>query len=336
MSPARSVAEGGFDDLPAEVAIVARGGEIVYTNRAWRRFAEDNDYDGDPSCLGVNYLAVCDAARDDCAEAGAAADGLRAVLAGDSDECSLDYPCHAPTEQRWFLLRAVPFESGGDRYALVMHLDITERKLAELRLNERNRQLTEIAEVLSSDLRGPLSSALRSADSLADEDGEAAWRLAHVLHQIDAIVETGTLLAEQAPSMNLEPTALREVAESTWRRVNTRDASFLVVDSRPLLADRRLLAHLFENLFATAIVRAGDTARVRVGTTAGGFYVSDDGVDVAHQYETTLDSISSELDGRRYGLATVARVATVHGWSVAVGESDMGGTRVAVSGVTWV
>lgn len=337
MVSALSLPERGFDDLPTEVAIVDSRGDIVYTNRAWRQFAADNGYDGPEEFLGVNYLSVCEACRDESEEAGVAADGIRDVLDGETDAFGLDYPCHSPTEKRWFLVRAVPFEGeDGDRYALLMHLDITDRKLAELRAEERNRQLVSIAAVLSKDLRPPVSAAVRASEALAESGGEEARRLAHILHQIDAVVQTGTVLAENAPSLEFEPVELRDVAESVWHRVEPRNASFRVVDSRSLLADRELLSYLLENLLATAIVRAGDAARVRVGTAADGFYVADDGTDVARQYETAFDSVTSELDGETYSLATVARVAGIHGWGVDVGESETGGTRVGVSGVTWV
>ncbi|RDI72579.1 PAS domain-containing protein [Halopelagius longus] len=337
MASALSLPERGFDDLPTEVAIVDSRGDIVYTNRAWRQFAEDNGYDGPDDFRDVNYLAVCEEFRDESEEAGRVADGIRDVLDGESDGFRLDYPCHSPTERRWFLLRAVPFEGeDGDRYALLMHLDITDRKLAELRLEERNRQLVSIAGVLSEDIRPPLSAAVRASEMLAESGGDEAWRLAQILHQIDAIVQTGTVLAENAPSLEFESVELRDVAESVWHRVEPGDASFLVVDSRAFLADRELLSYLLENLLATAVVRAGDAVRVRVGTAAEGFYVSDDGTDVAHQYETMFDSATSELEGETYSLATVARVAGIHGWDVKVGESDMGGTCVTVSGVTWV
>lgn len=337
MTSALSLPERGFDDLPTEVVIVDSRGDIVYTNRAWRQFAEDNDYEGAEDFLGVNYLAVCEACRDESEEAGTVADGIRDVLDGESDAFGLDYPCHSQTEQRWYLARAVAFEGGdGERYALVMHLDITDRKLAELRLEERNRQLVSIASILSKDLRPPLAAAVRASESLAESGGEDARRLAHILHQMDAVVQTGSVLADNAPTLEFEPVELRDATESVWHRVEPRNASFLVVDSRPFLADRELLSYLLENLFATAVVRAGDAARVRVGTSAEGFYVSDDGTEVAHQYETTFDSVTSDLDGETYSLATVARVAGIHGWGVNVAGSDMGGTCVTVSGVTWV
>src|SRR5258706_609267 len=60
----------------------------------------------------------------------------QAVLEGLLPEFKLEYPCHSPTEQRWFLLRVTPLPGapgagGAPGGAVVAHLDITEHKLAE-------------------------------------------------------------------------------------------------------------------------------------------------------------------------------------------------------------
>src|ERR671912_200970 len=60
----------------------------------------------------------------------AAADGIRAVLAGEA-EFSLEYPCHSPVEKRWFQLRASRLEHCGAVFAVVAHHNITKRILAE-------------------------------------------------------------------------------------------------------------------------------------------------------------------------------------------------------------
>ena len=128
-----------IDSLPANIALLDAEGDIVEVNDRWRRFGEQNA-DGDrDSDVGGNYLAVCDeaiGARSE--EAPAVAIGLRRVIAGERDTFELEYPCHAPDQQRWFRLSATRLESDKHSTApvgvAVMHVDITERKQAELRL----------------------------------------------------------------------------------------------------------------------------------------------------------------------------------------------------------
>ena len=104
------------------VAVVDRDGAIVAVNGAWRAFARENG--GDPARVseGANYLAVCHGARgDQSGHAAAFAEGLRAVLAGQERKYEVEYPCHSPTERRWYVGSAWPLESNGTRLAVVTH-----------------------------------------------------------------------------------------------------------------------------------------------------------------------------------------------------------------------
>ncbi|MFW5969678.1 MAG: putative bifunctional diguanylate cyclase/phosphodiesterase, partial [Halofilum sp. (in: g-proteobacteria)] len=122
--------------LPAHIALVDGEGTIIDVNEQWRHFGIENEYSDPFVGMGQNYLTICESATGDCAEeASEAADGLRAVLEGEKDTFALEYPCHSPDEARWF--RMMANRLGGDSApgAVVMHVDITERKLAEQELN---------------------------------------------------------------------------------------------------------------------------------------------------------------------------------------------------------
>ncbi|SEL14080.1 putative bifunctional diguanylate cyclase/phosphodiesterase [Halomonas daqiaonensis] len=131
-----------IDSLPAHIALLNETGKILDVNNQWRHFGTDNDQRDATFGVGSNYLAVCRAADGDCAEeALEAADGLQAVLAGDRDAFALEYPCHSPDQPRWFRMmatRLIPAqEAQGFLGAVVMHVDITERKLAEQELKRQ-------------------------------------------------------------------------------------------------------------------------------------------------------------------------------------------------------
>ena len=72
------------DTLPINLTVLDGEGTIVHTNRAWREFAEDNDIALRPDSLGVDYLAVTDAADDEHARR--VADGPRGLLTGDEGD----------------------------------------------------------------------------------------------------------------------------------------------------------------------------------------------------------------------------------------------------------
>jgi two-component system CheB/CheR fusion protein len=115
-----------LDSLPEHIAVLDRNGKITMVNRAWRRFADQN---GDPSLaatgVGSDYLAVCDVdGCDDAPYAERAREGLRAVLAGRQPSFSMQYPCHSPDTERWFLMHAKPIDhpAGG---VVISHTDIS-------------------------------------------------------------------------------------------------------------------------------------------------------------------------------------------------------------------
>ena len=126
--------------LPANVALIDTHGVIISVNDAWRRFDATNAIQGVGAGIGSNYLQVCDSADGDCApEAHLAAEGVRSVLNGQAKSFSTEYSCHSPTEQRWFLLMATPLADDSPQGAVVMHLNITEGKRAEIRIKQLNR-----------------------------------------------------------------------------------------------------------------------------------------------------------------------------------------------------
>ncbi len=123
-----------LDALPAHIALLDAEGNIVAVNKAWRQFGETNSPDTRFCGEGSNYLDVCDRSSGAAAEASEAAAGIRAVLNAQRERFSLEYPCHSPDQNRWFNLISAPLRAGQPGGAVVMHIDITERKLAEMSL----------------------------------------------------------------------------------------------------------------------------------------------------------------------------------------------------------
>lgn len=128
---------GILNALPAHVALLDSQGIIISVNEGWRRFALENDLGQAASGVGQNYLQTCrsiEAKHSDDGEQ--VATGIEAILNGDAKNYSFEYRCDSPVEPRWFLLRVTALEQNGVRGAIVMHVDITARKLAEEALLE--------------------------------------------------------------------------------------------------------------------------------------------------------------------------------------------------------
>ncbi|HEX7175423.1 MAG TPA: GAF domain-containing protein [Pyrinomonadaceae bacterium] len=149
-----------LNSLTAHIAVLDGDGRIVAVNDAWRRFAEENEGAGGHAVQGANYLHVCtQAAGGEPDDGGAVLAGIESVLKGARDSFTMEYACHSPTEERWFLLHAnpLPSERGG---AVVSHINITERKRTEETLarlsRERETMLEEVSTPLVPVLEGVL------------------------------------------------------------------------------------------------------------------------------------------------------------------------------------
>ena len=119
-----------LDELPEHAAIVERSGTIVAVNTAWKRFAKDNGAEPGKVSEGANYLGVCDGATGEQTEhARSFAEGLRSVLSSEEERFALEYPCHSPTEKRWFVGRVGRLADGDAPLALVSHEKVTSRKV---------------------------------------------------------------------------------------------------------------------------------------------------------------------------------------------------------------
>ncbi len=136
-----------LDSLSSQISVLDASGVIVAVNEAWRRFAISN---GAPLTLdglgvGVDYLGVCARAADHGGgnEARQAETGIRAVLRGELAEFHLEYQVDLPAQQRWFQMNVGPMNGtvGG---AVVIHTNITDRKLAELAFRKSEVRYREL------------------------------------------------------------------------------------------------------------------------------------------------------------------------------------------------
>ncbi|MCC5846467.1 MAG: PAS domain S-box protein [Verrucomicrobia bacterium] len=133
-----------LDAMPAHMALIDETGEILEVNQAWRGFGVANNFQDPKHGVGANYLEVCERAGSQGSKEGAkVAAGIRKVLGGVSPEFCLEYPCDTATEKRWFRLVVSPVSFGERRGAVVMHVNMTERKLAELEREKVTENLRE-------------------------------------------------------------------------------------------------------------------------------------------------------------------------------------------------
>ena len=191
-----------LDALPVEVAVLDRRGRIIAVNQAWRRSAEEN---GGPielrAGVGVDYLAVCRRTLGEAAEeAGAITRGIESVITGECTRFVREFPCPAGDRQRWYALTAAPVTSD-PAAAVLAHVDITERKLAEERARQARDTMAQRARVnavgtlavsLIHELTQPLNAAgfySGSAVALLSQGTQDPDKIVPVLAGVDAQIK---------------------------------------------------------------------------------------------------------------------------------------------------
>jgi two-component sensor histidine kinase len=246
-----------------------------------------------------------------------------------------------PGDDNWTITTKMPVtHPSGETVGLVGFTQlITTRKEYERALERQNDRLEQFAQILSHDLRNPLSVAnghLKLArETHPDDDHLAA--VAESLDRIDELVEDVLTLTRGGQRVvETEVVSLESVCRSCWDVVATADGTLSVTDLQ-ITADEGRLRHVFENLFRNAVEHAGTDASVDIGPLGDGdgFYVADDGPGIppAERDQIFERGYTTSPDGTGLGLEIVRQIVDAHGWEIDVTESETGGTRFEIRGV---
>lgn len=126
-----------LNSLDEQVAVIDESGVIVDVNTAWRQFGIENGLSEDFTSIGCNYLDICSSPETDVDSlAVEARQGIADVINGKRDTFYYEYPCHSPTQKRWYMMRVSRVKGSEKRFFVVSHQDITQRKLAEETANQ--------------------------------------------------------------------------------------------------------------------------------------------------------------------------------------------------------
>jgi len=268
----------------------------------------------------------------------------------------------ASGEEMELEVRLSPVTVEGTRLVLGVIRDVTAERERERALRRRKERLEEFAGVVSHDLRGPLNVVEGELDRYRETGTDehldaveaASAHLDRVVTDLLDLARDGRTIGET------EPTSLETAARRAWALVDERGATLDVTADMALRADPGRLTRALENLFRNSVehgstgnraepddaVEHGSTTdgvpaeslQVRIGTLPDGegFYVADDGPGLPPgTRERAFDpGFTTVADGTGLGLAIVHRIFEAHGWSVEAGESEAGGARFTVRGVT--
>ncbi|ESS09730.1 MAG: signal transduction histidine kinase [uncultured archaeon A07HN63] len=224
--------------------------------------------------------------------------------------------------------------------ALVRNKQIDRLQNQQTELKRERDRLEDFATMISHDLRNLVNVAhghLGVAQSRADLS--RLEPVADAIERMDDIIDDTLTLAKQGETVDeFERVDIERLATNCLDVIETAPATVECVDEFSILADPDRLAHVFENLFRNSVEHGGADVTVTLGRTDDGFYIADDGPGIPpDDRESVFESgYTTSAEGSGLGLRIVEQIVEAHGWSITVSESDDGGARFDISGVTFV
>lgn len=256
--------------------------------------------------------------------------------------------------------RAKRFEKDGHRFLVTAIRDITERKKAEMILQERtaqlenaNKELESFSYSVSHDLKAPLRAIdgyskilLRKYGDKFDED--VVNKLSSIRNNV---VRMGQLIEDLLSfsgvirkSMKLSEINMGNMADSIWKEIQAanperKELHVRIKHLQPVIGDCSLIKQVFYNLLSNAakFVKGRNPGMIEISSYNLDdeivYYVKDNGVGFDMRYYDKLFNVfqrlhsEDEYDGTGVGLAIVQRIIQRHGGRVwAEAETDKGAT----------
>jgi PAS domain S-box-containing protein len=239
----------------------------------------------------------------------------------------------------------------GEKFALNIIFDITDRRKAEEQLESVNRELEAFSYSVSHDLRAPLR-AIDGYTRMLEEDYEQVFdkegkRLLNVIqynanqmgHLIDDLLAFSKLGRKELQKTEINMTELAKKVIIELNRSLEHNAEVTVHNLLPVQADASLMSQVWVNLISNGIKYSSKTAEPAIEIKSemkNGmiiYSVKDNGVGFDMKYADKLFGVfhrlhkNEEFEGTGVGLAIVQRIIQRHGGEIwADAELNKGAT----------
>jgi PAS domain S-box-containing protein len=138
---------GILNAMPPNVVLLNEAGKIVAVNESWRKFTLGNNLGVPRHGIGYSYLAISEkAAGVDAYAVKKIGKGIKEVIEGIRNEFSIEYSYYFQNQKVWFQLIVAPLTDKTQKGAVVLHINITDRKQAEELMLQSKANLQTIFE----------------------------------------------------------------------------------------------------------------------------------------------------------------------------------------------
>ncbi len=330
-----------LDSIPHNICVIDKSGTVVWVNTAWVEFSRNNGRALRDERLGINYLDVCrHSAESGDGDARQVLDGITGMLDHRTGVFQFEYPCHSPTQRRWFMMQVKPLVWEGPGRFIILHQDITGRREAEDETRKQADRFKRFAYVASHDLQGPLRQISALAELLdGDLDTSGNKAAARTIgHMRDAAKQGSSLVRNilrfsSIANERLDVTwfPLRTVLEEAIDQVEQGGGAIdLSVACDRLRADEGLFRVCVSNILNNAVKYKHPQRPLQCRITSAFDAVaneytlafSDNGIGFdagqsAGIFEPFTRLLASpQVEGSGIGLSFVKDIVDEHGWSI--------------------
>ena len=134
----RKLLQTTLNSLLANIAVINENGYITHVNKSWENFASNNGIEPEKVGVGVNYFSTVLSEETVDSDAKKFIADIKSLIKGNKKEVIMEYPCHSPSEERWFIARATQLkldQANEIKGAVIAHENITARKKIGNRIN---------------------------------------------------------------------------------------------------------------------------------------------------------------------------------------------------------
>ncbi|RLM37262.1 hybrid sensor histidine kinase/response regulator [Haloarcula sp. Atlit-120R] len=196
-------------------------------------------------------------------------------------------------------------------------------------------QWNDISSGVSHDAKNPLNVVMGRLELLDIGEPHEDALLRSVTRVESLLTDLSRIGSIGRPVSEPDSLSLSDVATEVWAAASYEDATLEVTTDAAIDAENDRLQLLLRELFDNAVAHTEGPVTVSVGDTESGFYVADDGPGIPESDRDKVfeQGFGTTQEGEGYGLFLVDTAARAHGWTVSVGDSESGGTRIDVTTV---